>query len=169
MKPKSVVPLVSALALSAALAVTAVAQAPAAPPAGPPHHMPAPKNLQVLPKDLTVEQVHDIMHHWAQALGVGCEHCHAVDTKAPLWHGHPRLDFASDAKPEKHTARLMYKMVTEINTEYISKVPNSGMPVTCGTCHRGQADPPPFVPPPDKDHDHGPGGPPPAGAPPMPK
>lgn len=154
MKNKSVVPLLATLVLSAAFAI---GQTPAAPPAGAPHHMPPmppPKNLQVLPKTLTIEQVHGIMHHWAQALGVGCEHCHAVDTQHPAWHGHPRLDFASDAKPEKRTARLMYKMVTEINTEYISKVPNSGMPVTCATCHRGMAAPPPFVPPPDHDHDH---------------
>ncbi|MGH9518324.1 MAG: c-type cytochrome [Terriglobales bacterium] len=170
MKLKSVVPVLSALALSAALAVPALAQAPAAPPEGAPHHMPPmppPKNLQVLPKDLTIEQVHGIMHHWAEALGTNCAHCHAADTTHPA--GHPRLDFASDSKPEKLTARLMYTMVKTINTEYISKVPNSGMPVTCATCHRGQVDPPPFVPPPDNDHDHDHGGPPPAGAAPMPK
>ncbi|MGB6973177.1 MAG: c-type cytochrome [Terracidiphilus sp.] len=167
MKLKSVVPVLSALALSAALAVSALAQAPAAPPAGEAHHMgpmPPPKNLQVLPKDLTIEQVHGIMHHWAEALGTNCAHCHAVDTAHPASHGHQRLNFADDSKPEKQTARLMYTMVKTINTEYISKVPNSGMSVTCATCHRGQADPPPFVPPPDNDHDHDHGGPPPAGA-----
>jgi len=173
LKLKSVVPVVAALALSAFLAFTALAQAPVAPAADAPHHMPPmppPKNLQVLPKDLTTEQVHEIMHHWAAALGTNCAHCHAVDTEHPSWHGHPRLDFAADSKPEKRTARLMYKMVTEINTEYVSKVPNSDMPVTCGTCHRGQADPPPFVPPPDHDHDHDHdhGGPPPSSVP-MPK
>lgn len=130
--------------------------------------MPRPKNLQVLPKDITGEQLHEIMHHWAAALGTNCAHCHAVDTQHPSWNGHPRLNFADDSKPEKRTARLMLKMVQQINADYISKVPNSGMPVTCGTCHRGQADPPPFVPPPDNDHDHD-HGPPPSGAPAVPK
>jgi Photosynthetic reaction centre cytochrome C subunit len=154
LKLKSVLPLVAALALPATFVS---AQAPAAPHADAPHHMhpmPPPKNLQVLPKDFTAEQVHELMHHWAAALGTNCAHCHAADPTRLDRHGHPRLNFAEDSKPEKRTARLMYKMVQQINTEYISKVPNSGMPVTCGTCHRGQADPPPFVPPPDNDHDH---------------
>ncbi|HUX43631.1 MAG TPA: c-type cytochrome [Terracidiphilus sp.] len=171
MKSKSPLPLVAALLLTAAFAVTAVAQAPNPPAAAAEHHfppMPPPKNLQVLPKTLTSEQVHDIMHHWAEALGTECSHCHAVDTKAPAFHGHPRLNFADDSKPEKRTARLMFKMVQDINDNYISMVQNSGLPVSCGTCHRGQTDPPPFVPPPDHDHDHH-GPPPPAAAMPMPK
>jgi len=36
---------------------------------------------------------------------------------------------------------------------YVSKVPSSDMPVTCGTCHRGHLGPEPFVIP-DDDHDH---------------
>ena len=39
----------------------------------------------------------------------------------------------------------MYTMTEEINSNYIAKVEGSGMPVTCGTCHRGQVSPEPFT------------------------
>lgn len=116
--------------------------------------MPAPKNLQVLPKNLTAEQVHEIMHKWAGYLGAHCDTCHAVDPNRKGPNGRPVLNFADDSKPEKRTARLMYKMTENINENYISMVENSGQPVTCGTCHRGHVTPEPFVLPPDHDHDH---------------
>jgi hypothetical protein len=120
------------------------------------HHwnMPAPTNLQVLPKNLTAEQVHDIMHKWEAALGANCSTCHAVDPNRTGPNGRPVLNFADDSKPEKRTARLMYKMTENINENYVSMVENSGQPVTCGTCHRGHVTPEPFIPPPDHDHDH---------------
>jgi hypothetical protein len=150
--------------LSAVFAVAAFAQEPAAgqPPAGnaPQHHHdePTPTNLKVLPKSMTGEQVHELMHKWEASLGAECSTCHAADPKTKGPNGRPRLNFADDSKPEKNTARLMYKMVEEINTNYVSKVENSGVPVTCGTCHRGHLDPPIFSPPKDDhdhDHDHG--------------
>jgi hypothetical protein len=39
----------------------------------------------------------------------------------------------------------MFTMTEEININYVSKVPNSEAPVTCGTCHRGHLGPEPFV------------------------
>ena len=45
----------------------------------------------------------------------------------------------------KAVARLMYTMTEEINSNYIAKVEGSGMPVTCGTCHRGHVSPEPFT------------------------
>lgn len=145
---------------------------------GTPHgerHIPPPKNLQVLPKDLTGEQVHHIMEGWAQSLGTHCDTCHAPDPKAVVAAGHrPRLDFPLDIKPDKSTARLMYKMVQDINTNYIAMVKDSGdnaeaqsseeahadEKVSCATCHRGHLKPPTFVPPPEHRE-----GPPPQGAP----
>ena len=162
----------AAALLAAAVAVSS-AQAPQtqqpAPPAAQHEHerqMPAPTNLQVLPKNLTGEQVHEIMHKWEAALGAKCSTCHAEDPKNLAPNGRPRLNFADDSKPEKRTARLMYKMTENINENYISMVENSGQPVTCGTCHRGHVTPEPFLPPPDHDHDHPA---PPAGASPQPK
>lgn len=152
---------------SALFAVAALAQAPGAQqaPAEEHHHHdePAPTNLKVLPKNLTGEQVHEMMHGWAAALGTECSTCHAADPKNIGPNGKPRLNYADDSKPEKATARLMYRMVGDINGNYVEKVENSGVGVTCGTCHRGHLDPPIFTPPPHGDHDHD-HAPPPAGS-----
>lgn len=155
---------------AAVFAVTAVAQTePSGPPPGAPAgapmrremHFPPPKNLQVLPKDLTGEQVHHIMEGWAAALGTHCDTCHAPNPNETVAPGkRPRLDFELDTKPEKKTARMMVTMVQQINGDYISKVKNSGVKVSCGTCHRGHLSPPVFTPPPEHRE-----GPPPQGAP----
>lgn len=158
-------PAAAALLGTALLAVTTVAQAPAPEgphPGGEHHHgpMPAPTNLKVLPKTLTGDQVHEIMHKWAGALGTECDTCHAVDPTKKLPNGHPALNFADDSKREKQTARLMLKMTEDINKNYTSMVESSrnssetAKKVTCGTCHRGHVDPPAFVPPPEHEHEH---------------
>jgi hypothetical protein len=148
----------TALLIAAVFAAVTVAQAPQAPPppaGGPPHTYPAPTNLKVLPKNLTGQQVHEIMEKWEGSLGAHCNTCHAPDPTNIGPNGRPRLNFADDSKPQKSTARLMYKMTEDINGNYISMVENSGAPVTCGTCHRGHLGPEPFaIPPDDHDHDH---------------
>jgi hypothetical protein len=133
-------------ALSLALTAQTAATAHEHPPA------PAPTNLQVLPKTMTGEQVHELMHKWAGALGTECGTCHAADPAHKGPNGRPMLNFADDSKPEKATARLMYRMVQEINSQYLAKLDDPGEPVTCGTCHRGHLDPPAFVPPPEHEH-----------------
>ena len=120
----------------------------------PPHEMPAPTNLKVLPRNLTGKQVHEIMEKWEGELGTSCKTCHAADPKNLGPNGKPRLNFADDSKEDKQTARKMFKMVEEINSNYISKIDSSGAPVTCGTCHRGHLGPEPFVPAPEKEHPH---------------
>jgi hypothetical protein len=119
------------------------------------HNHPAPTNLQVLPKTLTGEQVHEIMEKWEGYLGTKCSHCHAADPKNMGPNGRPRLNYADDTRPEKATARQMFKMTEMINVDYIGKIDSSGEPVTCGTCHRGHLGPEPYkIPPEDHDHDH---------------
>ena len=151
----------AAVAFLAAFAVAAYAQSPTpadqAPAANAPHHHeePTPTNLKVLPKDMTGEQVHQLMHKWEAELGTECSTCHAADPVKKTPSGRPMLNYADDSKPEKNTARLMYKMVDDINKNYISTLENAGAPVSCGTCHRGHLDPPIFTPPKeDHDHDH---------------
>lgn len=172
-----------ALLTAAVFAVTTVAQAPQGPPPGGPpsggqmpRNYPAPTNLQVLPKDLTGQQVHQIMEGWAGSLGVHCDTCHAADPAGPGPNGRPRLKFDLDTKPQKQMARIMYKMTEDIKTNYVAKVAamdtmgTPAAPVTCGTCHRGHLDPEAFEIP----HEGGmggmrpPQGAPPAGAPPAP-
>ena len=147
----------------AVFAAATAAQAPQAalpqqPAANPPHedhdhqHHPAPTNLKVLPTTLTGEQVHEIMENWEASLGTHCDTCHTADPKNIGPNGRPRLNFADDSKPEKSTARLMFKMTQDINQNYVAMVDSSGAPVTCGTCHRGHLGPEPFVAPKEK-HD----------------
>lgn len=155
------------LLASAVLAVAAAAQAPTSAPSPavqqppdalqsaeakpvPPRRVyPPPMNLKVLPENLTGEQVHEIMEQWAGELGVHCNACHLEDRFNTNPNGRPRLDFMDDSKGMKLTARLMFTMTEQINSNYIAKVDGSGMPVTCGTCHRGQVTPEPikFQPP----------------------
>ena len=119
-----------------------------APPAPPPaHHHPKPTNLKVLPKDITGEQLHDLMQTWAGELGVRCTTCHVVDKTKTTPDGKPVMDFANDRKEEKQTARRMFEMTEKINADYISKIGKGDARVTCGTCHRGHQKPESFEPP----------------------
>lgn len=147
----------------ALFAVTTGAQAPQPPQGagGEHHHPPAPPptNLKVLPKTLTGDQVHEIMHKWEAELGSECNTCHVEDPVKKMPNGRPALNFADDSKKEKETARLMLKMTMDINKNYTSTVQSShdnteaAKQVNCGTCHRGHLDPPVFVPPPGHEHE----------------
>lgn len=153
-------PAAVALLTAVVFAAAAIAQAPQnPPPAGggnPPRSFPAPTNLKVLPKDLTGQQVHEIMEGWAGQLGVHCNTCHAADPKNIGPNGKPRLNFADDSKDEKAMARIMYTMTEDIKKNYVAKVAaidkmdEPAAPLTCGTCHRGHQDPEAFVPPPEQ-------------------
>jgi hypothetical protein len=141
--------------LTTVFAVAQNSQSPAPPqsPAGHHHEEPAPTNLKVLPKNMTGEQVDELMHQWEGALGTKCSTCHAADPNRIGPNGRPMLNYADDSKPEKSTARLMYRMMEDINKNYVSMVENAD-PVTCGTCHRGHYDPEPFKVPGEHDRDH---------------
>lgn len=130
-------------------------------------NFPKPTNLMVLPDNLTGAQVRDIMRKWEGDLGAECDTCHSeyADHRKSE-RGQPQLDFASDAKPEKKMARLMYTMTEDLKSGAIQKVKdldedakdmNHPKPaeLTCGTCHRGKLDPEAYVPP---KEDRGPGG-----------
>jgi hypothetical protein len=125
-----VLKLLVALAL-AAVSVPGFTQGPA-----------APQNLKVLPKDISTSDLMAAMMQYNSQLGVECAYCHAAD---PASH---RVDFVSDAKPEKQTARLMITMTNELNAKYVSHLPTGNdQRVACGTCHRGHPMPEAFVPP----------------------
>lgn len=144
---------VAALLATTACIVTMPAQAPQASqdPTGTPlpkvENFPPPTNLKVLPKSLTGKQVQDIMEQWKVSLGMGCNACHTEDRENLDSDGLPLLKYADDSKPEKATARLMYEMTEEINQKYVARIDSSGVPVTCGTCHRGHLGPQPFATP----------------------
>jgi hypothetical protein len=100
-----------------------------------------PKNLKVLPKNISHEDLDKVMDSWKTALGVKCGFCHAPSADSTSHH----LDFASDAKPEKNIARKMYKMTGRINKKFFSenKDDKGAMipTISCVTCHRGSPHP----------------------------
>jgi hypothetical protein len=99
------------------------------------------KNLKVLPKNISHDDLGKTMGDWKNALGVKCGFCHAPQADSTA-HG---LDFASDAKPEKNIARHMYRMTAKINKKYFSfdkdDKGNTIPAIACMTCHRGNAHP----------------------------
>jgi Photosynthetic reaction centre cytochrome C subunit len=72
-------------------------------------------------------------------LGVSCNFCHAEEK------GSHRLDYASDAKPEKEIARMMMRMSVQVNKKYFRlkhpMIGDSSLVITCNTCHHGQPHP----------------------------
>src|SRR4030095_63800 len=110
----------------------ATAAAPPAPFAVPPY-----KNLQVLSKDITRDQLISNMKFFSQSLGVRCTHCHVGEEGKPL----STFDFASDAKKEKLVARKMLAMVHRINEKDFGVKEFNDAKVTCFTCHRGSTKP----------------------------
>ena len=99
------------------------------------------RNLKVLPKDISHDDLEKVMDSWKAALGVKCGFCHAP-SKDSTSH---RLDFASDDKPEKNIARHMYRMSAKINKKYFSfnkDDKGEAVPaISCITCHRGSPHP----------------------------
>jgi len=98
------------------------------------------KNLKVLPKDISHEDLGKVMGKWSHALGVHCNFCHVRDEQAN------KMDFPNDAKPEKETARHMFQMMNKINKKYFNaQKDSSGMVmesgISCVTCHHGTQHP----------------------------
>lgn len=94
------------------------------------------KNLQVLPRDISHDELIVIMRNFSNSLGVRCTHCHV-----PYAGGPPdSLNFASDDKETKDVARGMMRMVRAINGDLLPDIDQLGerpMAVGCMTCHRG--------------------------------
>ena len=99
------------------------------------------RNLKVLPKNISHEDLDKTMDEWKKALGVKCGFCHAPSKDSTSHH----LDFASDDKPEKNIARHMFTMTAKINKKYFSfNKDQSGKTipaVACMTCHHGNPHP----------------------------
>src|SRR5258707_15429697 len=94
-------------------------------------------NLQIFPQNITHDELIANMRGFAKALGTRCDHCHTANPPGSK----EQFDFASDANPEKNTARAMLRMVHATNFDYLPKVNPHGQMVTCNTCHRGHTVP----------------------------
>jgi hypothetical protein len=94
-----------------------------------------PQNLQVLPKDMTFQQVQQTMRTFTAALGVECSHCHVGTMQ----------ERAKDDNPKKGITRKMLAMTMAINNDLLKDVGEPAaagtLKVTCFTCHRGAIKP----------------------------
>ena len=93
------------------------------------------RNLQVLSKDTSPQEVIAVMRGMSQGLGVRCQYCHVGREGQPL----DQFDFVSDDLDKKGVARSMLRLVRTINAT-LAPGAASG-PVTCYTCHRGAVRP----------------------------
>ena len=87
------------------------------------------KNIKVL-TGMPQSQLIPVMNFFSASMGRRCNYCHV--------NNQGQWDYASDAKPEKTSAREMIKLVMDINktTERLKLDP-----VSCYTCHRGRTSP----------------------------
>ena len=92
------------------------------------------KNLQVLPKSISKEELKTLMKAQSKALGVECDFCHETP------------DMASDKNEHKVIGRKMMQMTTLINDKWIKGVVDHAEKhmVPCGTCHQGHSSPPEY-------------------------
>lgn len=101
------------------------------------------KNLKVLPKNTTKQQMDSVMKHFSVALGVKCNFCHVYNQEQKS------MDFASDGNNHKAVAREMMKMTSNINNKYfdVKKAErlDADLEVTCYTCHNGKVHPAKFA------------------------
>ncbi len=98
-----------------------------------------PKNLKVLPKKISPEDLQNTMRTYSKSLGVRCGFCH-VENETPAGQK-PDLDFVSDSKDEKRNARKMILMTKDINAKYLQKIERGFEEITCVSCHQGHKKP----------------------------
>src|SRR5262249_370754 len=98
-----------------------------------------PKNLRVLPKKITKEELRTTMVGYARALGVRCQFCHVAEAREAL----NTFDFASDNNPMKGVARGMIKMVDGVQEDLhkIKFQEQDRVRLGCITCHHGKPRP----------------------------
>lgn len=97
-------------------------------------------NLKVLPKNISTKLLSQIMvDEFSDGLGVSCMFCHAEDKNSH------KVDYASDANPQKNIARKMMKMTLKINKQFFGVrhplIGDSIMVLKCISCHHGTAFP----------------------------
>ena len=110
---------------------------------------------KVLAKDVSHDDLFAVMKDFKHALGFECSDCHVKSATDP-----EKLEFSSNANPNKQVAIEMMKMVMEINRKHFGiKGPfaenylGNKYQVTCYTCHHGGKEPATLAPvPPGEDH-----------------
>ncbi|GAA4324636.1 c-type cytochrome [Flaviaesturariibacter amylovorans] len=98
------------------------------------------KNLKVLPKNITKQQMDSVMQHFSASVGQKCNFCHVRNQETKEWN------WASDGNKHKLIAREMMKMTNQLNKKYFEEAGDpkkleTKLMVTCYTCHNGRPEP----------------------------
>ena len=81
-------------------------------------------NVQVLVGLTSAEVWTYMVQYVAGGLGVSCQYCHDIN------------NFSADTFPQKVAARNMFYLVSDLNTQFIGRLPNwRGNFIQCATCH----------------------------------
>lgn len=100
------------------------------------HAAPEHKNLQVLDKNISRDDLKKMMEGFAAQLGVKCQFCHVDEL------------YEKDDKKQKSDARKMIRLVTEMKSrkpEFFKTTVKENA-IQCSMCHRGKPQPEAFVP-----------------------
>ena len=98
------------------------------------------ENLQYFPKDISRERLIQRMREFSFALNVRCQYCHAGGDGVSF----EGVNFASDEKAAKRSARFMLQMLDTLNQTTLAAAPQRRDPpvrMDCVHCHRGSAVP----------------------------
>jgi aerobic-type carbon monoxide dehydrogenase small subunit (CoxS/CutS family) len=100
------------------------------------HSAPEHKNLQVLDKNISNDELKKMMEGFAAQLGVKCAFCHVGE------------EYEKDDRKQKGDARRMIKLVMDMKAkkaEYF-KATVKVSAIQCSMCHRGKPQPEAYVP-----------------------
>ena len=94
------------------------------------------KNLLVLDKNISAEELKRTMEGFSAQLGVKCVFCHVGEM------------YEKDDRKQKSDARKMIKLVMEMKgrkAEFFKSTVKDNA-ITCALCHRGKPQPEAFIP-----------------------
>jgi hypothetical protein len=87
------------------------------------------KNIQLFKGRPAISVLRVMEQAFVPNLGVNCSHCHVPG------------QWESDEKPQKNIAREMWTLRASVQEQVRKITGNNEVPVTCYTCHKGQAKP----------------------------
>jgi hypothetical protein len=133
------------IAVSGLVSVTLLGILAAKPPR---EEKPVYKNLKVLSKKISDDDMDYVMETFGVNLGVNCLFCHPGKMNGTEYS----FDYATDQLLNKRVARDMLRMTIKLNKKYfnirLTGMMNTRGIIWCKTCHRGN--PVPLLPVPKK-------------------
>src|SRR5450631_644698 len=111
----------------------------------PQEEKPGYKNLKVLSKNISDEDMDFVMQSFGVNLGANCLFCHPGKQTGTEFS----IDYVTDVLQNKRIARDMLKMTIKLNKKYfnttLTGLMNTRGKIWCKTCHQGS--PVPLLPP----------------------